>query len=108
MKSPRVSSLLSMKSPRRVSSMSALKMSFENEIGALPPLFFFDPLGLLVDADQDRFDRLRYVEMKHGRIGKKLLSIIIINSIIITITIIIYYRYVSNIRAFSNILWNSY
>ena len=43
--------------------------SFESEIGAQPPLGFFDPLGLLEDADQDRFDRLRYVEVKHGRIS---------------------------------------
>ena len=28
-----------------------------------------DPLGLLKDADQARFDRLRYVETKHGRIA---------------------------------------
>lgn len=27
-----------------------------------------DPLGLLEDADQERFERLRYVEIKHGRI----------------------------------------
>ena len=30
---------------------------------------FWDPLGLLKDADQSRFDRLRYVETKHGRIA---------------------------------------
>ena len=48
---------------------SALKMSFESEIGAQAPLGFWDPLGLLVDADQERFDRLRTVETKHGRIG---------------------------------------
>merc|ERR1712119_257150 len=48
---------------------SALK-AFENEIGAQPPLGFFDPLGLLDDADQERFDRLRYVELKHGRIAQ--------------------------------------
>jgi hypothetical protein len=29
----------------------------------------WDPLGLLNDADQDRFDRLRTVETKHGRIS---------------------------------------
>lgn len=29
----------------------------------------WDPLGLLNDADQERFDRLRYVETKHGRIS---------------------------------------
>ena len=30
---------------------------------------FWDPLGLLKDADQERFDRLRTVETKHGRIS---------------------------------------
>ena len=44
--------------------------AFENELGAQPPLGFFDPLGLLDDADQERFDRLRYVEIKHGRISQ--------------------------------------
>ena len=48
---------------------SALKMSYENAIGAQPPLGFWDPLGLLKDADQERFDRLRTVETKHGRIA---------------------------------------
>ena len=39
------------------------KMSlFENELGVQPPLGFWDPLGLLKDADQARFNRLRYVE----------------------------------------------
>eukprot|EP00636_Phaeomonas_parva_P009472 CAMPEP_0118857460 /NCGR_PEP_ID=MMETSP1163-20130328/4552_1 /TAXON_ID=124430 /ORGANISM="Phaeomonas parva, Strain CCMP2877" /LENGTH=208 /DNA_ID=CAMNT_0006790773 /DNA_START=468 /DNA_END=1094 /DNA_ORIENTATION=- len=47
----------------------AMRMGFESEIGAQPPLGFWDPLGLLKDADQDRFDRLRYVEVKHGRIS---------------------------------------
>jgi hypothetical protein len=51
-------------------SFSAVKMSFESEIGAQPPLGFWDPLGLLTDADQERFDRLRYVETKHGRIAQ--------------------------------------
>ena len=32
--------------------------------------FTQDPLGLLKDADQERFDRLRYVEVKHGRIAQ--------------------------------------
>merc|ERR1719231_479967 len=47
----------------------ALKMSFSSEIGAQPPLGFFDPLGLLNDADQARFDSLRTTELKHGRIA---------------------------------------
>lgn len=47
----------------------ALSMSFDSEIGAQPPLGFWDPLGLLNNADQARFDRLRTVENKHGRIS---------------------------------------
>jgi hypothetical protein len=43
--------------------------AFEDELGVQPPLGFFDPLGLLNgDADQEYFDRLRYTEIKHGRI----------------------------------------
>ena len=52
----------------RMATSSALKMSFEDALGAQAPLGFWDPLNLLEDADQDRFDRLRYVETKHGRI----------------------------------------
>jgi hypothetical protein len=44
-------------------------MAFENELGAQPPLGFFDPLGLVSKGDQEKFDRLRYVEIKHGRIA---------------------------------------
>ena len=47
---------------------SAVSMGFEDALGAQPPLGLFDPLGLLNDADEERFDRLRYVELKHGRI----------------------------------------
>lgn len=43
--------------------------AFEGELGAQPPLGFFDPLGLVADGDQEKFDRLRYVELKHGRIS---------------------------------------
>lgn len=52
----------------RAKTSSAMKMSFENELGAQAPLGFWDPLYWLEDADQERFDRLRYVEIKHGRI----------------------------------------
>jgi hypothetical protein len=48
---------------------TAVSMSFENELGAQAPLGFYDPLGLVADGDQDKFDRLRYVEIKHGRIS---------------------------------------
>eukprot|EP00591_Stephanopyxis_turris_P009210 CAMPEP_0195512388 /NCGR_PEP_ID=MMETSP0794_2-20130614/4358_1 /TAXON_ID=515487 /ORGANISM="Stephanopyxis turris, Strain CCMP 815" /LENGTH=200 /DNA_ID=CAMNT_0040640161 /DNA_START=77 /DNA_END=679 /DNA_ORIENTATION=+ len=49
---------------------TAINMAFESELGSQPPLGFFDPLGMLTDADQERFDRLRYVELKHGRISQ--------------------------------------
>lgn len=54
--------------PVKLARTTGLKMSYENALGAQPPLGFWDPLGLLKDADQERFDRLRYVETKHGRI----------------------------------------
>ena len=52
------------------STVSPMRMAFESEIGAQAPLGFWDPLGLLKDADQSRFDRLRTVETKHGRIAQ--------------------------------------
>lgn len=51
----------------QASSTTALQ-AFEDALGAQPPLGFFDPLGLVADGDQEKFDRLRYVEIKHGRI----------------------------------------
>lgn len=50
-------------------SSTSLSAGFENELGAQPPLGFYDPLGLVDGVDQARFDRLRYVELKHGRIS---------------------------------------
>jgi len=47
---------------------TSLASSFENELGAQPPLGLYDPLNLLRNASQEKFDRLRYVELKHGRI----------------------------------------
>lgn len=47
----------------------SLFMQFETELGAQPPLGFWDPLGLLKDVDEERFVRLRNVETKHGRIA---------------------------------------
>ena len=55
--------------PAKQASNTALKASaFEDELGAQPPLGFWDPFGQLNGASQERFDRLRYVEIKHGRI----------------------------------------
>ena len=55
--------------PAKQASTSTTLKAFEDELGAQPPLGFFDPLGLVADGDQEKFDRLRYVELKHGRIS---------------------------------------
>jgi len=43
--------------------------AFEDELGVQPPLGFYDPLGMLDGASQERFERLRYTEIKHGRVS---------------------------------------
>eukprot|EP00585_Thalassiosira_rotula_P004767 CAMPEP_0196141458 /NCGR_PEP_ID=MMETSP0910-20130528/9882_1 /TAXON_ID=49265 /ORGANISM="Thalassiosira rotula, Strain GSO102" /LENGTH=208 /DNA_ID=CAMNT_0041402619 /DNA_START=44 /DNA_END=670 /DNA_ORIENTATION=+ len=48
---------------------TALSADFSGEIGAQQPLGFFDPLGLMENAEQAEFDRLRGVEIKHGRVS---------------------------------------
>ena len=52
------------KNAPRTTSLSA----YENELGAQAPLGFFDPFGVVDDVDQETFDRLRFTEIKHGRI----------------------------------------
>ena len=54
---------------KQTAKTTAVSMAFEDELGAQAPLGFFDPLGLVADGDQEKFDRLRYVEIKHGRIS---------------------------------------
>ena len=44
-------------------------MAFEEEIGVLAPLGFFDPLGLCADGNEEVFARRRAVELKHGRVS---------------------------------------
>merc|ERR1719384_817949 len=56
--------------PAKVAQTSTSLAAFENELGVQPPLGFYDPLGMLSECDQERFDRLRYVELKHGRISQ--------------------------------------
>lgn len=55
--------------PAKQTARSVAVKAFEGELGAQPPLGFFDPLGLVADGNQKNFDRLRYVELKHGRIS---------------------------------------
>jgi hypothetical protein len=57
--------------PAQVGKATTALNAFEDELGAQPPLGFFDPFGMLSgDCTQERFDRLRYVEIKHGRIAQ--------------------------------------
>jgi len=55
--------------PASQKASSSALAAFENELGAQPPLGFYDPLGLVADGDQENFDRLRYTEVKHGRVA---------------------------------------
>eukprot|EP00545_Synedropsis_sp_CCMP1620_P009965 CAMPEP_0119014666 /NCGR_PEP_ID=MMETSP1176-20130426/10136_1 /TAXON_ID=265551 /ORGANISM="Synedropsis recta cf, Strain CCMP1620" /LENGTH=197 /DNA_ID=CAMNT_0006967881 /DNA_START=38 /DNA_END=631 /DNA_ORIENTATION=- len=55
--------------PAKTASKASALKSFEDELGAQVPLGFFDPLGLVADGNQENFDRLRFVEIKHGRVS---------------------------------------
>jgi len=55
--------------PAQQKASSTSLAAFEDELGVQPPLGFFDPLGLLNNASQERFDQLRYTELKHGRVS---------------------------------------
>jgi hypothetical protein len=54
--------------PAKQAASTTSLSAFADELGAQAPLGFFDPLGMVADGDQEKFDRLRYVEIKHGRI----------------------------------------
>lgn len=54
--------------PAKQAATSTTLSAITEPIGAQPPLGLFDPFGLIENGDQERFDRLRYVEIKHGRI----------------------------------------
>ena len=57
--------------PAPVAKTSLAVRAFEDELDAQPPLGFFDPFSMLSrDVTQERFDRLRYVEIKHGCIAQ--------------------------------------
>jgi hypothetical protein len=55
---------------KQARSASSLSMSYENELGVIPPTGFFDPLGLSTNIDQDTFDLWRTAELKHGRVAQ--------------------------------------
>ena len=55
---------------KATTTTTALNGAFDNEIGAASAeLGCWDPLGYVTDGDKKRFDHLRGVELKHGRIA---------------------------------------
>ena len=48
---------------------TALNADLSNELGAMQPLGYFDPWGICADGNKENFDRLREVELKHGRVS---------------------------------------
>ncbi|CAJ1970018.1 unnamed protein product [Cylindrotheca closterium] len=43
--------------------------AFEKEVGVTAPLGLWDPLKLIQDGNQEKFDALRERELKHGRVS---------------------------------------
>lgn len=53
-------------SSQKVSS-TALNADFSDRAGALPPIGYWDPLGLA--SSEEKFDQYRAAELKHGRVS---------------------------------------
>lgn len=66
---PTVAAFTSSSSRTSPTSLAASPSPFANEIGAQAPLGYFDPLRICADGNKAQFERLRYVELKHGRIA---------------------------------------
>jgi len=56
--------------PASVGKTSTALNVYESEIGALPPVGFWDPAGLSDGISQERFDEYRLAELKHGRVAQ--------------------------------------
>lgn len=54
---------------QQTTKSSAIAGAYDKEIGVQKPLGFWDPLGLLDDADDAEFKKLRSAEIKHGRLA---------------------------------------
>ncbi|KAL7468509.1 hypothetical protein ACHAXS_008843 [Conticribra weissflogii] len=55
--------------PSQVGRSSSAVKSFEDEIGALPPVGFWDPAGLSDGISEEKFAQYRAAELKHGRVA---------------------------------------
>lgn len=47
--------------PTTQKASSTTLSAFKDELGAMQPLGYWDPLGICKDGDADKFNRLRYV-----------------------------------------------
>jgi hypothetical protein len=55
---------------RTITSLSGGVSPYANEVGAMAPLGFFDPLNLCGETcPRETFDLLRTIELKHGRVA---------------------------------------
>jgi len=48
---------------------TSVSLDIKGELGAQMPLGAFDPLNIMGDADQSKFDTWREIEIKHGRVA---------------------------------------
>jgi len=55
--------------PAQTGKATTALNAFENELGAMTPLGYWDPLQLTADGNQEKFDLLRERELKHGRVS---------------------------------------
>jgi len=62
------SAFVAPKAARAPATVAKVTYDYSNELGVLPPVGFWDPLGLSTQADQETIDRWRMLEVKHGRI----------------------------------------
>ena len=53
--------------PAQVGKTTTSLSAFADELGALPPVGFWDPAGLSDGISQEKFDSYRLAELKHGR-----------------------------------------
>lgn len=54
---------------RRASAEDPPSFDPAGQVGALPPIGYFDPLNLCPKGDRLRFQRFREAELKHGRVA---------------------------------------
>jgi hypothetical protein len=56
--------------PAQTGRASVAAKAFDGEVGAQAPLGYFDPLGLCTEeGDREKFEHLREVEIRHGRVS---------------------------------------